>query len=134
MTHDQVTLTVPAASEYALAVRMTAASLIAHRGLSYEKVDEVRLAAEEAFIFAVDTLAPGATVTFVFTLAEDAIDMEVSLGGSQDVSDETLELATGLATMVLEAVCDSFEIKVEGAAERSLCLHISTPADGTDDA
>lgn len=131
MSSHQVVLTVPALSEYALTVRMTAAALVAHKDLSYEKVDEVRLAAEEAFIFAVDTLAEDATVTFVFTLLADVLRMEVSLGGETDVSAETVERASGLASMVLEAVCDSFDL-AQDASGSKLCLEIGTRADSAD--
>ena len=134
MPHDYVTLTVPAKSEYALAVRMTASALVAHRGLSYEKVDEVRWAAEEAFIYAVETLAPSSSVTFEFALSSDQIEIQVALGGAVDVTDEEFERAAGLTNMVLEAVCDECDVDVSSDGSRSLRLRLAIPQEDADDA
>ena len=76
MAQDRITLTVPARGEYARTVRMTAAALVSRMGMTYDEVDDVRMAAEEAFVYAVDTLPEDAEVTFTFTLDEDALEIE----------------------------------------------------------
>ena len=48
-------LEVPAQSDYARVVRMTAANLATLAGFGIEEVDDVRMAAEEAFIYSLAT-------------------------------------------------------------------------------
>jgi serine/threonine-protein kinase RsbW len=50
MASDTVNLRVPAKGEYAKLVRMTAAALSSRMGMNYDQVDDVRMAAEEAFV------------------------------------------------------------------------------------
>ena len=56
---DRITLTVPSRSEYARTVRMTAAALASRMGMSFDDVEDVRMAAEEAFVYAADSLRRG---------------------------------------------------------------------------
>jgi len=110
MPQDRIRLTIPARSEYARTVRMTAAALVSRMGMSYDEVDDVRMAAEEAFVYAVDTLPDEAEVAITFELGDDAIDIEVLLGGIPDVSDEEVERRTSYATFILQSVCDKYEM------------------------
>lgn len=110
MAADLVTLSVPARSEYAKTVRMTAAALVSRMGMSYDEVDDVRMAAEEAFVYAVDTLADDAAVTFTFLIEEAKLTIEVLLGNESDVSGEEVEKRTSYATFILQSVCDSYDL------------------------
>jgi serine/threonine-protein kinase RsbW len=123
MHSDRITLTVPARGEFARVVRMTAAALVSRMGMSYDEVDDVRMAAEEAFVYAVDTLPEHAEVGFEFVLGDDTIDMDVTLGGEPDVSDEEVERRTTYAMFILESVCDSYELATDADGRRSLRLH-----------
>ena len=109
MATDLVTLCVPAKGEYAKTVRMTAAALVSRMGMTYDEVDDVRMAAEEAFVYAVDTLEEDAEVRFDFAVAEDEVTISVRLGSEDPVSDEEAERRAAYATFILEAVCDSYE-------------------------
>jgi serine/threonine-protein kinase RsbW len=109
MAHDRITLTVPAKSEYAKTVRMTAAALVSRTGMTYDEVDDVRMAAEEAFVYAVDTLPEDAEVRFVFTIADDVVSIDVPLGSEEPGSDEEAERRAAYATFILASVCDSYE-------------------------
>jgi len=122
MPSDRITLTVPAKGEYAKTVRMTAASIVSRMGMSFDDVDDVRMAAEEAFVYASDTVAEGADLTFVFELDEDAITMEVSLGAEPLLSDGEVERRASYATFILESVCDSFELASDQTGSPSLRL------------
>jgi serine/threonine-protein kinase RsbW len=108
MAADQITLCVPARSEYAKTVRMTAAALVS-RSMSYDEVDDVRIAAEEAFIYAVDTLPADGEVCFNFGVSDDELTIGVALGDDDIESHEATERRTAYATFILESVCDSFE-------------------------
>lgn len=121
MGNDRVTLTVPAKSEYARTVRMTAAALVGRTEMTYDDVDDVRMAAEEAFVYAVDTLPEGSDVSFEFRVADDAIEMSVRLGAEKSVSDEEGDRAASYAMFILESVCDEYEFSSD---ETGACLRL----------
>lgn len=114
MRSDVITLTTPASGEYAKTVRMTAAELASRLGMSYDEVDDVRMAAEEAFVYACNCLAPGADVTFTFAVASDSLDIDVGplpracapAGGPRQ---------EGYAEFILRSVCDEFAIDDDDA-------------------
>ena len=122
MAVDRVTLRVPAKSEYAKTVRMTASALVSRMGMNYDEVDDVRMAAEEAFVYAVDTLSEDATVTFEFGLNEDELTIEVLLGSGSDVPNDEVERRTSYATFILQSVCDSYELVSDEQGCRTLRL------------
>ena len=108
MAIDRITLTVPAKSEYAKTVRMTAAALVSRMGMNFDDVDDVRMAAEEAFVYAVDTLPEDAQVRFEFSVTDDELKIDVPLGSEDPSSDEEADRRAAYATFILEAVCDSY--------------------------
>lgn len=110
MLDDRITLTVPARGEYAKIVRMTAAALVSRMSMTIDDVDDIRMAAEEAFVYAADTVAEGNPVTFVFDIGEDEITLTVPLGSEVQLTDEEVERRTSYATFILESVCDNFEL------------------------
>lgn len=132
MAQDRVTLTVPARGEYARAVRMTASALVSRMGMNFDEVDDVRMAAEEAFIYAVDTLPEDAQVEIDFLVGDDVLEMEVLLGGESDVSDAEVERRSSYATFILESVCDEYELTTNEQGNRS--LRLSKRAGVVDDA
>jgi serine/threonine-protein kinase RsbW len=116
-----VTVTVPAKGAYAKTVRMTAAALAARLDMSYDEVEDVRLAAEEAFVYAADTVAEGENLAFVFTVGEGVIALEVGLG-SERLTDEDVARRATYATFILESICDGFELVSDQAGVGSLRL------------
>ncbi len=107
---DPIRLTVPAAPEYARVVRMCAASAAAVADLSLEDVEDVRMAAEEGFVYACATGQP--TVACALTLGEGALELSFSLGGDLEaVDDESLDLVEAL----LDAICEDFGISEDGS-------------------
>lgn len=122
MSSDVITLTVPAKGEYARAVRMTAAALMGHSDLSYDEVDDVRMAAEEAFVYAVDTLDGDDSVTMRFTVDAAHIEMQVCLGEVGPDEGTDAEDRAELATFILEAVCDRYEFTSDADGVRTLTV------------
>lgn len=122
MATDRITLSVPARSDYAKTVRMTAAALVSRMGMTYDEVDDVRMAAEEAFVYAVDTLPEEASVAFDFVVGDEELTIEVRLGAEQDVSDEEVERRTSYATFILQSVCDRYELVSDAQGHRTLRL------------
>lgn len=130
MPQDTITLTVPASAEYARTVRMTAAALVARMPFTYDEVEDVRMAAEEAFIYAVDTLPEDADVTFQFLLRGTEVEMGVMLGGTPDVSDEEVERRATYASFILQSVCDSCELASD--ADGRMFLRLLKRAESAD--
>lgn len=129
MAHDQITLTVPARGEYARTVRMTAAELGSRAAMTYDDIEDVRMAAEEAFVYAVDTLPEGADVRIVFTVAEDKLEIDVLLGTERASTSNEDERATAYASFILEAVCDEVGFASDDSGAH---LHLLKCAGGVD--
>jgi len=110
MENERVTLTVPARGEYAKTVRMTAAALVSRMGMSYDDVDDVRIAAEEAFVYACDSEPASGDVTLLFLPQGDLVRIDVSLGSGGPVHGEDAERRASYATFILQSVCDRFEL------------------------
>ena len=106
-THP-VTLSVPARPVYARLVRMTAANVATLADMSVDKVEDVRMAAEEAFIYACAT-EPGELLDIVFTVSPGILTMSFELG---EVSFEAASDADPTAVytdLILASVCDTYE-------------------------
>jgi serine/threonine-protein kinase RsbW len=130
MATDQITLIVPAKSEYARTVRMTAAALVSRIGMTYDEVEDVRMAADEAFVYASDTLSDTSDVHFTFTIGETDVEIDVGLGiESRPRSDEDSDRSVAYATFILESVCDRYEFASD---ERGAHLRLFKRAGGTD--
>ena len=97
MANDRITLTVPARSEYAQHRAHDRRALVGRTGMTYDDVDDVRMAAEEAFVYAVDTLPEGADVTFdVHARRRRARDRGRASAPSRTSTDEEAERARGV--------------------------------------
>ncbi len=127
MRSDRVTLTVPARSEFAKTVRMTVAKLASRIGMSYDEVDDVRMAAEEAFIYACARAEDG-DVTFAVDLLEDGIVMTVGPLPDSEAQAGGPDAQGGYAAFILESVCDEFSI--EGTDEGTLLRLVKRKDDG----
>ena len=112
---ERVVLSVPALGEFARTVRLTAAELAVRTGMNIDDVDDVKLAVEEAFVYACERAEAG-QVTFDFSLAEGSLELLVGpLPGRCD-DYETDEAGDRYARFILESVCDEYEIiEREGA-------------------
>ncbi|MBI5231129.1 MAG: ATP-binding protein [Coriobacteriales bacterium] len=121
MAEDHITLTVPAKGEYAKTVRMTAAALVSRMGMTYDEVDDVRIAAEEAFVYAADSLGEDEEVTMDFIVGDEAIEIVTTLGDQARFDDEDTERRAAYATFILQSVCDRFEMSSD---DRGPCLRV----------
>jgi hypothetical protein len=105
---DRVVLTVPARGEFARTVRVAAAELAARAQMDLDSIEDVRLAVEEAFVFASERVA-AADLTFTFDVAAHEITLEVGPLVAGDV-DEGPDRGERYARFILESVCDEFEL------------------------
>ncbi len=128
---DRVTLSVPSRGEYARTVRMTASELASRMGMSFDDIEDVRLAAEEAFVYAADSISEGDHVTVDFVIGDDQFDLIVGLGAKSRLSDEEAERRTSYATFILQSICDRFELSSDeaGAHLRITKIKGSVPID-----
>jgi len=108
MASDRITLTVPTRGEYAKTVRLTAAELASRLGMSYDEVDDVRIAAEEAFVYASQCIGEDGEATFTFLVSPDSL--EIVAGPLRDAR-SVEEAPGGYAEFILRSVCDEFEIE-----------------------
>lgn len=130
MGKDRVTLTVPSRGEYARTVRMTAAELAARIGMSYDEVDDVRMAAEEAFVYAVECAGDQPEITFTFVVDEGALEVEVGPLPSCCAPEGGHTASEGYAEFILQSVCDEFAITHEaGACMLRLCRRAALSGD-----
>lgn len=103
-------LCVPAQPSYARVVRMCAASLAAVADLTLDDVEDVRMAAEEGFVYACATGQDEVEVSF--SREGDELTMDFSLGddlGAVD-ADDSLDLVE----VLLDAICEEFGITEDG--------------------
>ena len=116
MAEKYASLRVPAEAAFARSVRLTAAALAVSCDMSVEDVEDVRMIAEEGFVYACATEPDGVEVTF--TLAKGVMEMDFSLGEAEP-QDDSIELVE----VLLDAVCDEFFESKDGTA-----LHLSKRA------
>jgi serine/threonine-protein kinase RsbW len=106
---DRVVLAVPSRGEFARTVRLTAAELAARAEMDIDTVDDVRLAVDEAFVFAGEHAA-GPELTFTFSLASGWMQIVVGPLSADAVSEEAPDQGERYARFILESICDEFEI------------------------
>ena len=111
MPEQIVRLSVPARPDYARTVRMMAANLAVVCNMSVDDVEDVRMAAEEGFVYSCATAPESCDVTF--ELSEAQVRASFSLGAEPvDTGDDAL----GLAELLLSAVCDEHGLSDDGSA------------------
>lgn len=113
MNASVIRLSVPAEPSFARSVRMMAANLAVLCSMNVDEVEDARMAAEEAFVYACAT-RPG-SCDMVFSLANDMLNMTFSLGDTNPSEDEEVAEQIELAELLLSAVSDSYEVADDGA-------------------
>ena len=106
MEEQVIRLSVPCNPRFARPVRMMAASLATVSSMSVDDVEDLRMAAEEGFVYACAT-AP-ASVDVEFVLADDEVRMSFGLGATEP--DLEGDPALSYANLLLAALCDSYEL------------------------
>lgn len=101
-----IELRLPAHPRYARCVRMLAANIAVVCDMSVDDVEDLRMAAEEAFVYSCSTSADVCCISVKLT--DHAVHMDVSLGNEEFCSSYGED--ESLVEMMLGAVCDSFSI------------------------
>jgi len=113
--NERVVLTVPARGEYARVVRLCAAELASRAGMNIDDVDDVKLAVEEAFVFAAEHMTDG-EMTFTFHAEPEGLDLLVGPLPEECAHDTGGDAGERYARFILEAVCDEFEVFTHDSA------------------
>lgn len=119
LTERPIALTLAAEPDLARLVRMTAANVGALAGMSVDRIEDMRMAAEEAFIYAASADPDGA-LTITFSFDDDGVRMtfELALDAFPAVKEGD---PAAYADLLLAAVCDSYE-RADGPARLVLAL------------
>ena len=116
----RVTLTVTADAHLARLVRMTAANVAMLSSMSVDRVEDVKMAAEEAFIYACSA-APGSELAIGFEADEEQVGMRFVLDADVFPAAAEDDPAADYADLLIGAVCDSYE-KLESPATLAMSL------------
>ncbi len=106
--NDSVVVKVPARGEYARTVRLASAELASRTGMTIDDVEDVRLAVDEAFVYA-STRAASDHLTFSFLLSSDLLELEVGPLLLPVGTDDEDGPDDRYSRFILEAVCDEYE-------------------------
>lgn len=119
LTERPIALTLAAEPDHARLVRMTAANVGVLAGMSVDRIEDMRMAAEEAFIYAASADPDGA-LTITFSFDDDGVRMtfELALDAFPAVKEGD---TAAYADLLLAAVCDSYE-RTDGPARLVLAL------------
>ena len=115
-----LTLSLRADAQLARLVRMTAANVAMLSSMSIDRVEDVKMAAEEAFIYACGT-AEGAALSISFTADSEMVGMAFELDAPAFADAAGDDSAAAYADLLIEAVCDSYEKRESPATLLMTC-------------
>jgi serine/threonine-protein kinase RsbW len=78
--------------------------------MTFDDVDDVRIAAEEAFVYACDHASDADMIDMTFSIDENVFEIRVAIADLSRVADEDVERRAAYATFILQSVCDHFEM------------------------
>ncbi len=119
MRNDIVSLSVPAQPAYARSVRMMAANLAVLCDMDVDQVEDVRMAAEEGFVYSCATAPDMCDITF--EIGGGSFSIEFALGPDEPDPDSA---DSGYVELILSAVCDEFFVDDDDV------LHLVKRTDG----
>lgn len=103
-----ITLSVSCDAGLARLVRMTAANVATLSSMSVDRVEDIRMAAEEAFIYACAT-APDANLDIDFDVDGSHVAMTFTLDADAFAEPGGEDPTAAYADLILGAVCDGYE-------------------------
>ena len=106
-----ITLTLACDPHLARIVRMTAANVATLSNMSVERVEDIRMAAEEAFIYACAS-TPGEPLSIAFDAEDDRVSMAFELASDEFAEPAEGDMTAAYADLILGSVCDFFEKRV----------------------
>lgn len=122
MSSDAIRLSLPAQPHFARSVRMLASTLAVANDFSVDDVEDVRMAAEEGFVYACATGIDACEISF--SLGERSVSMDFPLGetpAAEGAAYTEVDEDIDLVELLLDAVCDEFAVL---EAEAGSTLHL----------
>lgn len=120
-----ISLVVSCDPDLARLVRMTAANVATLSSMSVECVEDIRMAAEEAFIYACAT-SPDEILTIDFDVDSTRVAMTFTLEADAFAEPSADDPTAAYADLILGSVCDVYQ-KVESPAR--LVLEVKADVD-----
>ena len=105
---SRIVLQLKATPELARLVRMTAANVAMLSSMSVDRVEDLRMAAEEAFVYCCSA-APGSLVSIAFMYSQEQVNAEFSMDDSENACIDSDDPTYAYADLILSSVCDSYE-------------------------
>lgn len=115
-----IELTVSCDPVLARLVRMTAANVATLSKMSVERVEDIRMAAEEAFVYCCSASGDG-HVKIAFEATDELVSMNFAVGGESALPAQGDDPTSAYNDLILGAVCSSYE-KTQSPATLSLTL------------
>jgi serine/threonine-protein kinase RsbW len=112
---DRIAVSVPVLGEYARTVRLVAAELATRAGMDLDTIDDVRMAVEEAFVFASEHAA-SSQLEFAFQITPGSVGLSVGPLVADCVSDDAPDRGERYSRFILESICDEFEVVESGGS------------------
>ncbi len=120
-----IDLSLAADPHLARLVRMSAANVAMLSSMSVERVEDIKMAAEEAFIYACSSQGSSdLSVHFVVDSERVAMEFGLTDGVFARVDDGEADAGSIYADLILASVCDVYEKSADGTG-----LHIELEAD-----
>ena len=119
---EPVELKLPAEQGMMLVVRLTTAGVITRAGLTVDRMDDVKLAVEEACSCLINGERPPKRLVLRFLAEENSLKIRVCGDGACTVCADSDEL--GIARCILESLVDGVEMCMQGEALGAVELRI----------
>ncbi len=122
---EKVEVTIPARAEFVSVARLTAATVAARQGFTYDEIEDLKIAVGEACTsLIVSGTDPGRPMTVRFLLGDDALEIQVETQGpaitlhsSKAGADEDVPLdESRLGIFLMQCLVDEVEARHDAAA------------------
>ncbi len=121
---EAVELKLPAQQSMMLVLRLTTAGVVARAGLTVDRLDDVKLAVEEACSCLIDSPEPPTRLCLRFSQEGSALVIRISGEGDAGCVSMSRDEA-GVVGCILEALVDGVELCMSGESIRALELRVA---------
>ena len=111
MPEPAVRIEIPASGEYLAVLRAAATGLAAGLHFTYEEIDDLRIAVDEACTQLLARRGPADTLEVTYEVGDSSLDVEVTVPGA--VSGDPLDRDT-FAWQILRALTDDVDERIDG--------------------
>ncbi|HEX4778557.1 MAG TPA: hypothetical protein VFW74_17415 [Acidimicrobiia bacterium] len=128
MEPTEIVLTIPGRPDFLRLARMAAADAASRVGLTYEEIDDLRIAVDELCFAVMGEDGTNAPLTLVYQIHPDAVGVR---GSCPAPSNGASPVQSELSRTIVAAVVDEHELGNEGGARSFRLLKRGTAQDAT---